>query len=313
MSRLNVGLLSNTSVQQEQVALALKDCGADVVIKLLPHQCASFSSAEQTPVDAWVIELDFEQSAVDLDDWLEHLDAPIVFGDGAPLLSGSEGYSAWLVRMEKKLTQVLGEIHRDKHSESQVKNVCVLAASTGGPAAVKTFVDALPAGLDVAFVYVQHINQDYDQTLISMMSRDSHYPAYIASHGVVLRCGHLALIRPNEVLKVLENGTFSRSMDREWPGDYSPSIDQMIANLSQIYRDRAGAIVFTGMGEDGLLGCRLLKQQGGYVWAQTPQSCVSDSMPQAVLAADLATFSAEPEQLAKQLNRHLSSAMLSLQ
>jgi chemosensory pili system protein ChpB (putative protein-glutamate methylesterase) len=301
-----VGLVSNTPLQQQHLVQTLESCGADVVIKILSHQFSSEVLTDLPHVDAWLVDLDLDQTHSAFDVWLDGLDVPIIFGDGFPPAPGTEKYPAWFARMEKQLTQLAGEIHLELKAERQVKNVCVLAASTGGPAAVKTFIDSLSAGLDVAFVYVQHIDRDFDKTLINMMSRDSHYPAYVANHGAVLRRGHLALVTPNDVVKVLDNGTFCQSADTVWPGAFSPSIDQVIANLSQIYGSRAGAIVFTGMGEDGLLGCRLLKQQGGYVWAQTPESCVSESMPEAVLAAELVTIAAAPEQLAKHLNAHLA-------
>jgi two-component system chemotaxis response regulator CheB len=52
-----------------------------------------------------------------------------------------------------------------------------------------------------------------------------------------------------------------------------------------IYGSRLMAVVMTGMGQDGLAGCRMVKAAGGYVVTQSAAGCVVYGMPKAVAEA----------------------------
>ncbi len=308
MSVLTLGLVCNTTVQQRGLAHAIEECGFKVGARLVPGQFLHGAEGglkwhEQSAIDAWVVDVDADASNPEFDQWLELLDTPVILGDGEPPAIGSPDYSIWFERLSKQFIQMAGAISLDRGSDSVAENVCVIAASTGGPAAVKLFFDCLPAGLKTGFIYVQHIDVNHDDVLVKMMSQHSHYPAYIAAHGQTIRQGQVAVLSPAEGVSVLDNGTFCHLPDASWPGPFAPSIDCVVANVSQVFGVRAGAIIFTGMGEDGLVACRLMEQRGGFVWAQSLDSCVVESMPAAIMKADLASFSGTPEGLAKQFER----------
>ncbi len=87
--------------------------------------------------------------------------------------------------------------------------------------------------------------------------------------------------------------------------NYSPSIDMVISDMAERYGSRAGAIIFSGMGDDGKIGCAKLLEQGGQIWLQSSESCVISSMPDNVKRSCDIHFTGNPEQLAKQLSKHL--------
>jgi chemosensory pili system protein ChpB (putative protein-glutamate methylesterase) len=68
---------------------------------------------------------------------------------------------------------------------------------------------------------------------------------------------------------------------------------------------RAGTIIFSGMGDDGKIGCDSIAEMGGIVWAQDIASCVVSSMPDHARKTGKVSFSAKPENLAKQLHEFL--------
>jgi len=305
LSTVCVGLVCSARIQQLSLAQALADSDLQLGPCLRPEDFLAGDARQNPQADAWIVDVSDEQGNEAYNAWLETVEQPIIFGDGCAPDVGSQAHTLWFERILAQLVQLKGSLQDFDTRHSRQQNVCVLAASTGGPAAVKTFLAALPKGLDISFIYVQHIDAEHDQTLLKMMSANSHYPAYIAAHGERLQAGRLALMSPATALNVLDNGTFCQAKNSQWLGAFSPSIDQVIANVSSVYGAKAGAIVFTGMGEDGLVACRLLAQQGGYVWAQTPESCVVGSMPEAVIAAKLVSFYSTPEGLA----RHLANSL----
>ncbi|RYY77389.1 MAG: chemotaxis protein CheB [Gammaproteobacteria bacterium] len=270
---------------------------------------AALPSLEQK-VDAWVVDVsdpegdeDHEQKAALirlLDTLLEQTKVPLIVNDSRELAQGSPEYRDWVRRMLQRLERLNGDINLQ--SSASATEVWVLAASTGGPAAVKDFLKRLPGGLKIAFVYVQHIDTGQAETLVKMMNGSGAYPASIARQGSVLSDNTITLITANRSVNIHNNGTLV--VDKKpWSGYYSPSIDQVAANVARVYRKHSGMIVFSGMGDDGAASCRLIKQQGGKVWVQAPEQCTIASMPDAALATGAVSFAGSPVELADELAR----------
>ena len=107
------------------------------------------------------------------------------------------------------------------------------------------------------------------------------------------------IVSPQHQIELLDNGVIAGT-NVPWKGDYSPSIDQVIAKVARVYRWCGGAIIFTGMGNDGAFGCNMLAHRGGKVWIQSPESCAIDSMPLSVKQKGCAGKIGTPEELAQQ-------------
>ena len=155
----------------------------------------------------------------------------------------------------------------------------------------------LPAKLGVAFIYVQHIDPGFEQTLTDVLERNGEYPAYQIQHGDVLHENGIAVVRSDQQVELQENGTFIERPE-PWSGPYSPSVDQVVANVARNFSGHCGVIIFTGMGDDGSASCRLIRQRGGAVWVQTPADCTVPSMPDSVLATGSVEKIGTPEELA---------------
>ena len=66
-----------------------------------------------------------------------------------------------------------------------------------------------------------------------------------------------------------------------------PAVDPMLRSAVSLYGGRVIAVILTGMGQDGLLGCRTLVEAGGSVLAQDEASSVVWGMPGAVAQAGI--------------------------
>jgi chemosensory pili system protein ChpB (putative protein-glutamate methylesterase) len=84
-------------------------------------------------------------------------------------------------------------------------------------------------------------------------------------------------------------------------GPYKPCIDEVMEEVARHYGEGCNAIVFSGMGEDGALGALAVTDAGGQVWAQSAESCVISSMPDATRRRGVVRFSGTPQELATQL------------
>jgi chemosensory pili system protein ChpB (putative protein-glutamate methylesterase) len=77
-----------------------------------------------------------------------------------------------------------------------------------------------------------------------------------------------------------------------------------MAVVAKTFGEKAGTIVFSGMGDDGAHGVEAIAEHHGIVWAQDIASCVVSSMPDHARKTGKVSFSASPEKLAEQLYTH---------
>ncbi len=298
MSALRLGIVAYQRDQQQALKQVVETGGHQLANNILVAQLGTSPIEE---ADAWLVELKEDDEEDDaLEQWLDNIDAPILFC--SPFNPAPEEADAWRRRLSDKINQLAGTIKLQQATEEVATQVWVLAASTGGPNVVKEFLGELPPKLNIGFIYVQHIDAGYDETLAHMLTRHSHYSAYRVEHGDYLRNNQVAIVPPNKATELLANGTFVVA-DQPWSAPYQPSVDSIAADVAYHYGERGGMIVFTGMGDDGAASTRIMHQKGGVIWAQAPASCTVDAMPAAAIETGCVEFKGNTFALAQQLAR----------
>lgn len=296
---LRLGLLVDNSAKQKALAQLVAQAGHKVGLSLLLD--ADSLPASDAELDAWLVDIAEENSNQQplLEQLFSQSRVPIILSDSSEFSANPEALAAWSRRTSIRLQRLRSDINLQQANPAS--ELWLLAASTGGPAAVKRFLAELPANLGIAFLYVQHIDAQQAVTLNRMMSNAGQYPAMVATQGLVLAANSLTLITAKDAVELLDNGTLMVNYGQHWKGSYAPAIDQLAANAARIYRERCNMIIFTGMGDDGAASCRLIKQLGGKVWVQSPDDCTSDSMPVSALATGCVSLMGTPEYLARAL------------
>jgi len=185
------------------------------------------------------------------------------------------------------------------------KRIWLLGASTGGLQAVKQFLSSVPVNSELAFVYAQHIPGQQIATVLRMIETHTGWPAREPSTGHFFRPGTVTVISPQFETRVSREGWILRFAS-SWRGHYAPSIDQLANRLAQLYRQDCGAIIFTGMGDDGARGCCAVKEYAGQVWVQDPHECTVPAMPQAVIERCETDFVGSVDQLANRISEDVN-------
>ncbi|MCP3907438.1 MAG: chemotaxis protein CheB [Oceanicoccus sp.] len=264
---------------------------------------------KSTPdIDAWLVDIEDNQIQQSLDLLLGQSDLPLLVNDDIPPVQEAKDHQVWQRRLLEKLEVLVirpaEAIASSPPVDSSVNKVWVLVASMGGPDAVKRFLTTLPQALPIAMVYGQHIETNFDGLLTSAVTGHD-YPMQLASGEQQLVNGNILVVPVDHQLRFLSRGRVVETR-KAWSGSYQPVLDQVIADLARIYRQNLGVIVFSGMCNDGEIGCRVAKACGGTVWAQTPNSCLSPDMPSAAISTGCVSKQGTPEQLAEALAEQFS-------
>lgn len=164
--------------------------------------------------------------------------------------------------------------------------IVAIGSSTGGPQAlVRVLADVAPV-VRAPILITQHMPPTFTTILANQITRQCGVAAFEAEDGLVVEAGRI-YIAPGDFHMTIDAGHTIR-LNQAPPENYCrPSVDPMLRSLVSVYRDRVLAVILTGMGHDGLAGCRAVVAAGGSIIAQDEATSVVWGMPGAVVGAGL--------------------------
>lgn len=187
----------------------------------------------------------------------------------------------------------------DKSSKAYIVG---LGASAGGLEALEQFFNNLPKVEDFSFVIVQHLSPDYKSLMAEILARHTMIPIHEAEDGMTVKPGNIYLI-PRKSNMTIFNG---KLLLRDQEHGLNLPIDIFFHSLSEDLGEKAIGIVFSGTGSDGTRGVRNIKEAGGIVMVQNPDSARFDGMPTSAIATGIVDFVLPPEEMPKALLSYIS-------
>lgn len=178
-----------------------------------------------------------------------------------------------------------------------------VGASAGGLEAIQDFFKMMPDHPGVAFVVIQHLSPDYKSLMNELLSRYTKMPIDIAEDGTIVERDHVYLIPPKKELSI-QNGTL-RLIEQNNVNGINLAIDAFFKSLAEDCGNRAIAVVLSGAGSDGSLGIRFVKESGGMIMVQEPQTAAFNSMPVNAISTGLVDFVLPPKDMANAMIRFI--------
>lgn len=175
-----------------------------------------------------------------------------------------------------------------------------IGASAGGPAALALVLAGLPKGFPAAIVIIQHVDAQFTVGMTEWLSTQSGLPVRVARDGDRLVAGGVLMAGTSDHL-VLKGGEFLTYTREPANQVYRPSVDVFFESVSRRWRGEAVGVLLTGMGKDGALGLRQLRDRGHHTIAQDEATSAVYGMPKAAVAIDAAIDVLPVRQIAPQL------------
>jgi two-component system, chemotaxis family, protein-glutamate methylesterase/glutaminase len=164
--------------------------------------------------------------------------------------------------------------------------ILAIGSSTGGPPALFQVLKELSPPPRIPILIVQHMPPTFTGILAAHISRQSGIAAAEAADGAALEPGRI-YVAPGNFHMTIDAARVIR-LNQGPPENYCrPSVNPTLRSLATVYGGRVLATILTGMGYDGLEGCRAVVEAGGAVIAQDKATSVVWGMPGAVATAGL--------------------------
>jgi two-component system chemotaxis response regulator CheB len=157
-----------------------------------------------------------------------------------------------------------------------------IAASTGGPPALRELLAGLPLRFPVPILIVQHIARGFAGALVHWLRAETGHPVMVPAHGDVALPGHAYVAPDDHHLGIARAsaGRFLLTLSQEPPvGGFRPSATATFESAARVAGDGLVAVMLTGMGSDGVAGLRSVHAHGGHIVAQDEESSVIYGMP----------------------------------
>lgn len=169
-------------------------------------------------------------------------------------------------------------------------DVVGIGISTGGPKALATMLPLLPADLGVPVLVVQHMPPNFTHSLAESLARTCKMPVREARGGELVAAGTILIAPGGKQMKVVRmpEGVVVRTNEDPPENGCRPAVDYLFRSLRDVYGSATCAVVMTGMGEDGLAGCRQLGAVGAPILAQDEATSTVFGMPRGPITEGLA-------------------------
>jgi len=186
--------------------------------------------------------------------------------------------------------------------ERRVELVAI-GASTGGPAALRTLLQAMGDCRGAALAVVQHIAEGFEEGLADWLARDTGFDVRVARDGDRLAPGTVRIAPPGGHLRVADGRRVV--VDDVTPAvrGHRPSADVLFRSVADSGEPHAAGVLLTGMGSDGADGLLRMRLAGAFTVVQSESSCTVFGMPRAGLERGGAEVALSPEEIGAMLAR----------
>jgi two-component system response regulator WspF len=216
---------------------------------------------------------------------LDAVQTPVLIGEGAKASASALKFKIDSIArnaMEDEAGRHPGQDRQHKLQSGFTAGgrLVAIGASAGGPAALANILGGLPRDFPAAIVIVQHVDAEFVPLMADWLNQTSVLPVRIARQGDRPEAGTALIAGTNDHLVFLNPYKLGYTPEpRECY--YRPSIDVFFESVARHWNGKSAGVVLTGMGRDGAIGLKAMREAGAQTMAQDAATSVIYGMPKA--------------------------------
>ncbi len=176
-----------------------------------------------------------------------------------------------------------------------------IGASAGGLDAIQQLFDNIPDETGMAFVIVQHLSPNFKSLMPELLAKHTGMKIYTSEDKQVIEPNCVYLNQKNKNLYI--KGKQLYLIDKSPKRDLNLPIDIFFHSLGEEHKDKSVGIILSGTGSDGSRGIKSIKETGGILMVQDPETAQFDGMPNSSIATGLIDFILSPEKIAETITK----------
>ena len=180
--------------------------------------------------------------------------------------------------------------------------IVAIGASAGGLEQISTLLEGIPTDTGAAYVVLQHLSSDRTSQLPELLARATALSVVTIEEGMQAT-GNQVHVLPEDAAVTIDGDVFHLH-----PKEHDPSptvIDRFMRSLAEAHGPRAVGVILSGGGNDGALGLKAIKLNGGLALVQDPETAQHPSMPRFAIDSASPDYVSETPGLLSRLCNHL--------
>jgi two-component system, chemotaxis family, protein-glutamate methylesterase/glutaminase len=167
-----------------------------------------------------------------------------------------------------------------------MKQLIAIGASTGGPTALEIVLSGLEKTINVPILVLQHMPAPFTAGFAEQLNRMCKLEVSEARDREVIENNHVYIVPGGYHFFFEFPGPRVHLLHQD--RGLTPSVDAGMISAVDHYGPGVIGIILSGMGHDGLVGARAIKQIGGTVIAESKESAAIYGMPREIIDHQLA-------------------------
>ncbi|MCI2238052.1 chemotaxis response regulator protein-glutamate methylesterase [Paenibacillus sp. TRM 82003] len=179
---------------------------------------------------------------------------------------------------------------RSRTAAARTPRALLVGSSTGGPEALSSVLAKIPAGIGVPVLVTQHMPAVFTRLYAQRLDKISALTVVEATDGQDVQAGTVYVAPGDFHMEVVRRGAGLVVKLHQGPPENfcRPAVDVMMRSAVAAFGGDLLALILTGMGSDGKLGCKAVAAAGGQVVVQDEATSVVWGMPGAVAREGIA-------------------------
>ncbi len=182
-------------------------------------------------------------------------------------------------------------------------HILAIGSSTGGPPALQAVIPRLPRNFPVGIIIAQHMPPTFTKSLAERLDSLSALQVKEAESGDYVQAGTVLIAPGGKHMTVKKNGSHAVVSVSDFPNDtlYKPCVDIMMNSVAEQFGGTAMGVILTGMGNNGVIGLKNIKNKGGIIIAQDEETSVVYGMPRAAAEAGIVDHQVPVDKIAYEI------------
>src|SRR6266516_2061076 len=170
----------------------------------------------------------------------------------------------------------MGKFENTPHGAT---DLVVIGSSAGRVDALSVLVSTLPGDFPAPVVLAQHLDPSRPSNLDAILKRRTMLHVEVINTSSALEPGKIYVVPSNHNVTINSHRVEVRDDHNKRP---QPSVDMLLSSAAKAFGDHLIAVILTGSGSGGAAGGVDVKNAGGTVIVQDPQTARYPSMPLAL-------------------------------
>jgi len=164
-------------------------------------------------------------------------------------------------------------------NSNPLNKIVLIGASTGGPGKIQELITQVQSLEYTCIIIAQHMAREFMPSFIKRLNSFSPYDIVMAEESMILESGAM-YVCSEETAVIEKNAQLQFKKTDVSHALYNPNINVLFYSLVPLIGNYTVlSAILTGIGDDGVDGCKQLSERHARCLTETTESAIVDGMP----------------------------------